>query len=369
MTFDPFAPTPENDKSQEKKNVYGDLLNTDGNPEVDKKPKFDPNYTGPQWNEAPTSAPSKPASAPNPESRPVSAPEPKPVSAPVPESSAAKEQDSTDSDGADNVDPKDHKVLRSKADRQRSVAERSSLPSITQRVSDARNPKKFRLLIAAIVVSFLVIGGGAGYGVYYAFSNKSDSQQIQNNILSKATVPGLSDDLTASKILAAARVEKVEPILNKEAEALSQEISGYGTYKTTPGISTQLLTPDGTKLPLYVASSKTYGTDAKLTNDQKQSIIDTVNKYAVPKGYTKFELASGITLDSPQIVVSGAKTAKDGSLESYNVIINTAAPATSNSTSVSTSGIYISFYSSPHIKTGDDAKFTKYIVDSSDTAK
>lgn len=353
MTFDPFAPTPKGDKN--KQNVYGDILNSDDSKPKEKKNFGDDFSAPPVRDENVRQVP--PANNPAPAVPPVSAP---PVSAPKREVAVAPKQDNQPESP---VTPTETVARKRGADRQRPVADRGLLPDISQKTDDSASKKKFPLIVAALVATALVVGGGVGYGAFYTFTNKSGSAQSQ--ALNNTPVPGVPDGVTGQNVLDAPRLEEATASLEVEAKDFSPQLSFLGEVKNAPNEPLVITNDEGAETPVYTASSETYFVDGDVSTENKQKLIDIANSYLADQGYSKYDQTQAGDVDifaQSQLFIGGVKTEKDGSLKSYNMIVNTA----SEDGTTPTSGVYMTFYSSPHIKDGDDDKFKKFITDSTD---
>lgn len=349
MTFDPFAPVPENDKPKER-NIYDDILKSDA-PVEPKKP-FDPNFAPP-----PTTAPARPVNQ-VPVSRPV-----QPVLPPQAARPVAQNQP-TPNPTAQPVAPVDAveqtRRARVAADRQRTVAERGSNPILRELVVD-EGKKKFPALVVAIVVTALLVIGGIGFGIYYALTNKSDVTTQTETALTTTGIVGLPEGFTGQQILDAPRLGDAEVGVDSQASELAAQLDFLDLEKTE-GVSIPMQDANGKDISVYSAGSDMYVSLGKVSNENKQKIIDVANEYLVAQGYTPYDVnSSGADdpLDQPQIFVGGVRTVEDGSLESYTILINTA-----DNKAVTESGVYITFYSSPHIKEGTEGEFTKFVTDS-----
>jgi hypothetical protein len=351
LTFDPFAPTPKGDKN--KQNVYGDILNS-GDSKPKEKKNFGDDFSAPPVREETRQVP--PVNNPTPAAPPVNEP---PATTPQREEVKPSKPVSQPEVVASN----ETAARKRGADRQRPVADRGLLPDISQKTDDSASKKKFPLIVAALIVTALVIGGGVGYGVFYTFTNKSGSAQAQ--ALNNAPVPGVPDGVTGQNVLDAPRLEEATASLEVEAKDFSPQLLFLGEVKNAPNEPLVITNEEGAETPVYTASSETYFVDGDVSTENKQKLIDIANGYLADQGYSKYDPTQSDDVDiftQSQLFIGGVKTEKDGSLKSYNIIVNTA----SEDGTTPTSGVYVTFYSSPHIKDGDDDKFKKFITDSTD---
>jgi len=337
VTFDPFAPVPKNDKPKE--NVYGDLLKPEG--DVTPKSTFDPDKVP---------VPSEPAPLVWDTTSEVPAPK--------------AEQPVVQNDVEPDKATSGKRTRRVDADRQRPVSERGTLPELRQVVKT--KDKKFPLLTAALVATALVIGGTIGVGVFYTFTNKSDVEKNQTTALNAPDVPGLPAGVTGKQALDTDRLGTAENKLDKEAAEFVAQLDFLDELEKTPGKSVPSTDVKGEQTDVYAAMSDVYIGIQKLSPEDKEKVIDVVNSYLVDKGYSEFDPASAGVEDlynQPQLSVGGARNNKDGSISSYSIVVNTS----ENTDTVS--GIYITFYSSPHIKKGTDDDFKKFVTDSYNSTK
>lgn len=340
MSFDPFAPVPKDGKAQEK-NVYDDILGT-GAP-IEKPKNFEP-------------AAPKPVIAPVPQYKKEDD-----VTQPLASVASVEEVNQASSIPQEDAVEQTRRARRN-ADRQRSTQERGTLPVIREVVKTEKEPKKFSFFIAAIVATALIIGGGAGIGIFYALTNKSGVETIESLALNDNTLSILPGGFTAQEILDAPRVEDVTPVIDKKAAELSKKLDFIGTFEA---FDSQLIPMSGTdadQAPVYAVQSKTYQFNGDVSIEQKQQIIDLANTYLAEQGYTLFDNTDPSIenpLEQPQIFVGGAKTAEDGSLESYNITATSA----NTDDAIGQPGVTITFTSIPHIKTGEEDLFKNFIID------
>lgn len=244
---------------------------------------------------------------------------------------------------------------------------KKAAPKRTRRVVDedeTPSTRSFRGVIIAAAITVVASLGFGVWGVVFALTNQDDTAaEVSYEAAMAATnVPGLPEGVTGISIEESPRVEVVQEEINALAADFAAEVEKLDLGSEFTSFDNPLqpvLGANEQESPAFSVTSKTYAiNENRLNADEKQSVIDLANEYLVAQGFSEFD-GSEVDFDSPQIFINGARQSNGGVFTSYSIVINTA-----DNDIVQVSGVYITFYSGPHIKEGTEEEFRDYVRNS-----